>query len=40
MTIYGRSPWVQAFPKTRVPAYPRHRGADAAYVANFVFFPR
>jgi glycine/D-amino acid oxidase-like deaminating enzyme len=25
-TIYGRSPWVDQFPKSRVPAYPRHRG--------------
>ncbi len=27
MTKYGRSPWVDQFPKSRVPAYPRHRGA-------------
>src|SRR5712671_1045373 len=26
MTKYGRSPWVDGFPKSRVPAYPRHRG--------------
>jgi len=32
MTNYGRSPWVQQFPKTRRPAYPRHRGASAADV--------
>ena len=32
MTIYGRSPWIQAFPKTRVPAFSPHRGADAADV--------
>src|SRR3954467_4282061 len=25
MTKYGRSPWVDQFPKSRVPAYPRHR---------------
>lgn len=32
MTTYGRSPWIQQFPKSRVPAYPRHRGAAAADV--------
>ena len=32
MTTYGRSPWIQNFPKARVPAYPKHRGADAADV--------
>ena len=32
MTVYGSSPWVKAFPKSRVPAYPKHRGADAADV--------
>src|SRR3989442_14307865 len=26
MTKYGRSPWVDQFPKSRAPAYPRHRG--------------
>ena len=26
MTKYGRSPWLDAFPKSRVPAYPRQRG--------------
>jgi len=26
MTKYGRSPWVAAFPKARVPSYPRQRG--------------
>lgn len=25
-TRYGRSPWVDTFPKSRVPSYPRHRG--------------
>ena len=25
-TRYGRSPWVDRFPRSRVPAYPRHRG--------------
>src|SRR5258705_9435973 len=24
-TRYGRSPWVEGFPKSRVPSYPRHR---------------
>lgn len=27
MTKYGRSPWIVNVPKSRVPAYPRHRGA-------------
>ncbi len=27
LTRYGRSPWVDTFPKSRVPSYPRHRGA-------------
>ena len=26
-TKYGRSPWIERFPKSRVPAYPRQRGA-------------
>jgi glycine/D-amino acid oxidase-like deaminating enzyme len=26
MTRYGRSPWIDRFPKSRLPAYPRHRG--------------
>jgi glycine/D-amino acid oxidase-like deaminating enzyme len=26
-TKYGRSPWIEQFPKSRVPAYPRHRGS-------------
>src|SRR5882672_4092243 len=26
MTRYGRSPWLDQFPKSRVPSYPRHRG--------------
>ena len=25
MTRYGRSPWVDRFPASRVPSYPRHR---------------
>jgi glycine/D-amino acid oxidase-like deaminating enzyme len=32
MTEYSRSPWVTQVPKARVPAFPRHRGADAADV--------
>jgi glycine/D-amino acid oxidase-like deaminating enzyme len=32
MTTYGRSPWIQQFPKLHVPSYPRHRGASAADV--------
>jgi glycine/D-amino acid oxidase-like deaminating enzyme len=27
-TRYGRSPWVDGFPKSRVPAYPKHRGSE------------
>ena len=27
MTKYGRSPWMDTFPKSRVPSYPRQRGA-------------
>ncbi len=26
MTKYGRSPWIDQFPKSRVPSYPRQRG--------------
>ena len=26
MTKYGRSPWVDTFPKARIPSYPRQRG--------------
>ena len=29
MTVYGSSPWLKEFPKSRVPSYPKHRGADA-----------
>ena len=32
MTAYGSSPWIKQFPATRVPAYPKHRGADASDV--------
>ena len=32
MTVYARSPWVDRFPKARVPEFPRHRGADTADV--------
>lgn len=32
MTNYGRSPWIQQFPKSRVPAFPRQRGAMTADV--------
>ena len=27
MTKYGRSPWLDRFPKSRVPSYPRYRGS-------------
>ena len=26
MTTYNRSPWIDSFPKSRVPSFPRHRG--------------
>src|SRR5437899_5828867 len=26
MTRYGRSPWVDRFPQSRMPSHPRHRG--------------
>ena len=32
MTKYGRSPWIDTFPKVRVPSYPRQRGAVQASV--------
>src|SRR4029077_13575617 len=32
MTAYGSSPWIKQFPSTRVPAFPKHSGADAADV--------
>jgi glycine/D-amino acid oxidase-like deaminating enzyme len=36
-TRYGRSPWVDQFPKSRIPTYPPHRGpikVDAAIVGG------
>ena len=33
MTKYGTSPWVDLFPKSRVPAFPRHRGPLATDIA-------
>jgi len=32
MTKYGKSPWIDQFPKSRVPAYPRYRGSTATSV--------
>ena len=32
MTKYARSPWVDEFPKSRVPSYPRHKGAQTTDV--------
>ena len=32
MTKYGCSPWLDEFPRSRVPAYPRYRGASTADV--------
>ncbi len=37
MTKYGQSLWVDVFPRSRVPAYPRHRGhldADVVIVGG------
>jgi glycine/D-amino acid oxidase-like deaminating enzyme len=31
-TKYGRSPWIEQFPKARVPSYPRQRGVSNADV--------
>jgi glycine/D-amino acid oxidase-like deaminating enzyme len=28
MTKYGRSPWIDQFPRSRIPSYPRHKGTD------------
>src|SRR5216683_3301131 len=33
LTKYGRSPWIDGFPASRVPSYPRHRGDSDADVA-------
>src|SRR5262245_5957583 len=36
-TRYGRSPWIDRFPKSRIPSYPAHRGpikVDAAIVGG------
>jgi len=33
MTRYGRSPWVDTFPRSRVPSYPSHKGQLTADVA-------
>ncbi len=33
MTKYGRSPWIERFPKSRVPSYPRQRGRIETEVA-------
>ena len=27
-TTYGKSPWIEWLPKSRVPSYPRHKGAE------------
>ena len=32
MTRYGRSPWVDSFPRSRVPSYPKHKGQLTADV--------
>jgi glycine/D-amino acid oxidase-like deaminating enzyme len=32
MTVYGSSPWLNEFPKSRVPSFPKHRGADDSEV--------
>src|SRR6202011_383108 len=33
MTKYGKSPWVDFFPKSRLPAYPRHHGPVVTDIA-------
>ena len=33
---YGPSPWLDQFPKSRVPSYPRHRGVTATDVVDVV----
>jgi glycine/D-amino acid oxidase-like deaminating enzyme len=32
MTKYGCSPWIDQFPRSRVPSYPRHKGTDPSGV--------
>jgi len=32
MTTYGRSFWIDEFPRSRVPAYPKHKGAQSTDV--------
>jgi glycine/D-amino acid oxidase-like deaminating enzyme len=32
VTKYGRSPWIEEFPKSRVPALPRHKGSQQTEV--------
>jgi len=32
MTKYGKSPWLDQYPKSRVPSYPRHKGTDPTEV--------
>ncbi|HTK29714.1 MAG TPA: FAD-binding oxidoreductase [Vicinamibacterales bacterium] len=32
MTTYGVSPWIDGFPPSRVPSYPKHRGSGTADV--------
>ena len=32
MTTYGHSPWTDTFPTSRIPSYPRHRGATRSDV--------
>jgi glycine/D-amino acid oxidase-like deaminating enzyme len=27
-TKYGKSPWIDAFPKSRIPSYPKHKGTN------------
>jgi glycine/D-amino acid oxidase-like deaminating enzyme len=32
MTKYGRSPWIEEFPRSRVSSYPKHKGAQTSDV--------
>src|SRR5215470_14497871 len=36
MIRYGRAPWGDRFPASRVPSYPRHRAASPANAADVV----
>src|SRR5262245_43907234 len=31
-TKYGKSPWIDAFPKSRIPSFPKHKGTETTDV--------